>query len=106
MSGRLGFERGRVASLAYLALLVGLAAFALFQPPVSYLRLLGTILQFVVLAESWNILGGYTGYISFGHVTFFGIGAYVSAVLFVRLGWPPYASVIPAGLAAALFALV
>ena len=31
---------------------------------------------FVVLAYSWNVISGYTGYTSFGHTSFFGIGAY------------------------------
>jgi branched-chain amino acid transport system permease protein len=96
----------RLRRLGCLALLIGLAAFPLLQPPLYFLRLLGTIMLFVVMAESWNIIGGYTGYVSFGHVTFFGIGAYVSALLFVRSGWPPYLSVVPAGLAAALFAVL
>jgi len=39
------------------------------------------VLQYVVLATAWNILGGYTGYINFGTGAFFAIGAYSSAVL-------------------------
>ena len=38
------------------------------------------------LALAWNIAGGYTGLISFGHRAFFGIGAYTSTILFVRAG--------------------
>ena len=37
---------------------------------------------YVELTQSWNILGGYAGYLNFGLVTFFGIGAYASAILF------------------------
>ena len=39
------------------------------------------VLQFIVLATAWNILGGYTGYINFGSGAFFAIGAYTSVVL-------------------------
>jgi branched-chain amino acid transport system permease protein len=39
------------------------------------------VLQYVVLATAWNILGGYTGYINFGTGAFFAIGAYSSVVL-------------------------
>src|ERR1700726_515897 len=39
-----------------------------------------TVLQFVVLATAWNILGGYTGYVNFGTAAFFAMGAY-SAVM-------------------------
>jgi branched-chain amino acid transport system permease protein len=41
---------------------------------------------FVVLAYSWNVISGYTGYTSFGHTSFFGIGAYASALLMLRAG--------------------
>ena len=37
-----------------------------------------TVLQFVVLATAWNILGGYTGYVNFGSSAFFALGAYSS----------------------------
>jgi branched-chain amino acid transport system permease protein len=35
-----------------------------------------TVLQFIVLATAWNILGGYTGYVNFGSAAFFAMGAY------------------------------
>ena len=37
-----------------------------------------TVLQFIVLATAWNILGGYCGYVNFGSAAFFAIGAYTS----------------------------
>jgi branched-chain amino acid transport system permease protein len=40
------------------------------------------VLMYAALATSWNILGGYSGYLSLGHVAFFGIGAYAIAILF------------------------
>jgi len=46
---------------------------------VDYLYFAGyTILQFIVLATAWNILGGYCGYVNFGSAAFFAIGAYSS----------------------------
>jgi len=42
-----------------------------------------TVLQFIVLATAWNILGGYTGYVNFGSAAFFAIGAY-STVFFYK----------------------
>src|SRR5262249_28020956 len=39
------------------------------------------VLQFVVLATAWNILGGYTGYVNFGSAAFFALGAYSSVFL-------------------------
>ncbi|MGH7034693.1 MAG: ABC transporter permease subunit, partial [Stellaceae bacterium] len=46
------------------------------------------VLQYIVLAEAWNILGGYTGYINFGTSGFFAIGAYSTVVLH-KLWGPP-----------------
>jgi branched-chain amino acid transport system permease protein len=39
------------------------------------------VLQFIVLAQAWNILGGYTGYVNFGSAAFFALGAYASVFL-------------------------
>ncbi len=48
------------------------------------------LFMYVILAASWNVISGFTGYTSFGHVAFFGIGAYTAAILITRLGvgWP------------------
>jgi branched-chain amino acid transport system permease protein len=43
------------------------------------------VLQYIVLATAWNVLGGYTGYINFGTSGFFAIGAYSSVGLTLRL---------------------
>ncbi|HEY7363376.1 MAG TPA: branched-chain amino acid ABC transporter permease [Methylomirabilota bacterium] len=44
-------------------------------------------MMYVVLALSWNIISGFTGYTSFGHVAFYGIGAYACAILVSDYGW-------------------
>jgi branched-chain amino acid transport system permease protein len=41
-----------------------------------------TVLQFIVLATAWNILGGYTGYVNFGSAAFFAMGAYTSVFFY------------------------
>ena len=46
------------------------------------------VLQFVVLATAWNILGGYAGYVNFGTNAFFGVGVYTAVLLFKALGAP------------------
>jgi branched-chain amino acid transport system permease protein len=56
--------------------------------PAFYDSLLYLVLHWVVLATSWNILSGYTGYFSFGHGAFFGGGLYTSATLMDKAGWP------------------
>ncbi len=55
--------------------------------------LIGTltlIYFFAFLGQGWNILGGYAGQFSFGHALFFGIGAYTSALAFIKAGWSPW----------------
>ncbi|MBI2132285.1 MAG: branched-chain amino acid ABC transporter permease, partial [Candidatus Tectomicrobia bacterium] len=61
-------------------------------------------LQYVVLASSWNIISGFTGYVSFGHVAFFGIGSYTTAILVAKHGWPWYLTLPLAGLVAVVWA--
>ncbi len=44
-------------------------------------RTVATVFMFVALAQSWNLIGGYTGYASFGQVVFFGLAGYTTAAL-------------------------
>ena len=46
------------------------------------------ILQFIVLAVAWSILGGYAGYVNFGTSAFFGVGVYTAVFLFKAFGAP------------------
>ena len=63
------------------------------------------ILQYVVIATAWNILGGYAGYVNFGTPAFFALGAY-TAVFLIRTVHPPLPVLILAGgLVAALLGL-
>jgi branched-chain amino acid transport system permease protein len=48
-------------------------------------------LIFATLAQSWNIIGGYTGYASFGNSVFFGLGAYGTAIAMTQFGLPFWA---------------
>ena len=43
-------------------------------------------LMYAGLAQAWNLLGGFSGYVSLGHVAFFGLGAYAEALLFQHVG--------------------
>lgn len=79
--------------------------------PAFYDSLLYLMLHWVVLATSWNILSGYSGYFSFGHGAFFGAGIYTSANLMARYDWPflwtlPVAAGVAALLGVALGAVV
>jgi branched-chain amino acid transport system permease protein len=83
-----------------------LALLPLVRPPAYFLSFLFKIFLYIILAESWNLIGGFTGYLSFGHVVFFGIGTYTSAMLFQKLGLSPYIAAFPAGLMAAAVAWI
>ena len=62
-------------------------------------------MMYVVLALSWNIISGFTGYTSFGHVAFYGIGAYACAILVADYGWPWLATLGVAALVGAVVAI-
>ena len=79
--------------------------------PAFYDSLLYLVLHWIVLATSWNILSGYTGYFSFGHGAFFGAGLYTTATLLSRWEWPflatlPVAAAVACVLGLALGAVV
>ncbi|WP_324716666.1 branched-chain amino acid ABC transporter ATP-binding protein/permease [Carboxydochorda subterranea] len=57
--------------------------------------------MYAALATAWNLIGGYGGYLSFGHAAFFGIGAYTSALLMGRYNLSPFVTW-PAGAVAAM----
>ena len=63
------------------------------------------LLIFLILAYSWNLIGGYAGYTHFGQVSFFGVGAYVGSLLIFHWGVPWYAAAAVAGLAGAAVAV-
>jgi len=90
-------------------ILCSLGILPLLSPKVYFLSLLYMVFLYVVLAESWNLIGGFAGYLSFGHVAFFGIGAYTTAFLMSTFHLP-VASVLPisllGGLVSAAVALV
>jgi len=75
---------GRVFFLICAACAAGVFAAALLVGN-DYVFFAGyVVLQFIVLAQAWNILGGYTGYVNFGSAAFFALGAYTT-VFFHKL---------------------
>ncbi len=68
-----------------------------------YLNMLIIMFMHSALASSWNIMGGYTGYISLGHNVFFAIGGYFAGVLLVHADIPVFLTAPIAGLFAMLF---
>jgi branched-chain amino acid transport system permease protein len=72
-----------------------------------WIRVWTGVAMWAGLAASWNIIGGYAGYISFGHVAFFGIGAYATAILMQPgYDWNFFLTLPVGAVVAGLFALV
>jgi branched-chain amino acid transport system permease protein len=67
-------------------------------------EIVNSILLSAALASSLNILLGYTGYVSFGHIVFFGFGAYTGFYLMSEQGWSIYAAMLMAGLVPGILA--
>ncbi len=70
------------------------------------LRFATDILIFAIMASAWNIIGGYTGYASFGNVVFFGIGAYITAIFMNVLNVNFFIALFLSGLGGGLFAFI
>lgn len=61
---------------------------------------------FVMLTSSWNLLTGYAGQINLGHAAFYGIGAYTSALLVMKVGISPWIGLFMGGFVSAFFGLL
>ncbi len=69
-------------------------------------RVLTLVFLWAAMGLAWNIISGYAGQISFGHQVFFGIGAYVTVLLVVRLGLTPWIGMVVAVAMAVLAAVL
>ncbi|MCC6610889.1 MAG: branched-chain amino acid ABC transporter ATP-binding protein/permease [Burkholderiales bacterium] len=94
----------RVTASGWIAIAgLALATVPFFKPPAFYETFLYLVFYWIVLATSWNILSGYSGYFSFGHGAFFGAGMYTTATLSGRYDWAFLWTLPAAALVAALF---
>ncbi|MDQ1240642.1 MAG: branched-chain amino acid transport system permease protein [Thermodesulfobacteriota bacterium] len=93
-------------NVAGMAILVVLVAFPLLRPPVYFTSFIFTVFMYVSLAASWNYIGGYAGYLSFGHVAFFGIGAYTTALVTKALSLSPIGTIFSALLGGGVASLI
>jgi len=80
-------------TLPILGFLIGAVLVSLFVTSNVVLNFLVFTLILAIAAQGWNLLGGYGGQYSFGHAAFFGMGAYVSAILQQRFGVNAYPAV-------------
>jgi branched-chain amino acid transport system permease protein len=106
-SGGLGGLTGSRWSLALAVALLGAFAFVPLLHDGYVENLCRGILMFATLSLGWNVIGGFAGYVSFGNVVFFGLGAYVTAALWQHGGQKNlFLAVVIAALVGAAFAIV
>lgn len=99
-------KRRRRELLTGAVLLAALAALPLGVSDVYAQNLIILTLLYAGLSQAWNILGGYCGQISLGHALYFGLGGYVSTMLFVYAGVPPLVGMFLGGAVGGLGALL
>jgi branched-chain amino acid transport system permease protein len=95
----------RLLLFALLLLLVALAIYPMKGTGYG-VRFMLQLFMWIALAQSWNLISGLTGYVSFGHIAFFGMGAYTAGILIVKLGWPWLWASLAGGVGAVVLALV
>jgi len=89
-----------ILALAALVVLLILPRFL----SIYYIHIFVLIFIYAAAAGAWNIVGGYAGQVSLGHVAFFGIGAYTSTLLWIRFGVSPWIGMFAGGILASLVA--
>ena len=101
-------SRTSTLGLARAAVIFGaLLAFPFLFPQPWLVNMAFFVLMYAALAQAWNVLGGYSGYVSLGHAAFFGLGAYAEAILFSHIdigssGYLPFLVLPAIGLGVAL----
>jgi branched-chain amino acid transport system permease protein len=98
-------SRDAVALLVGLAVIVAGVALAMWRVNPYFYFAAYVILQYVVIATAWNILGGYGGYVNFGTPAFFAMGAYTAVFLIRSVKAPLPVLILAGGLVAALLGL-
>ena len=96
----------KLSILTGLIAIVILAAIPAFGPSKYVMHILILVLLNMVLGQSWNLLGGFGGQISFGHAAMYGIGAYTSTLLYLKVGLSPWIGMALGGLLAAFYATI
>src|SRR5579884_1967240 len=98
-------SRGWLWSLLIGLLILGLISTVPLLGDASALHTWTLIVMFIVLAQSWNFIGGFAGYAAFGNVAFFGIGAYTTGLMLLA-HHPFWSGLVLGALVAGLFAFL
>jgi branched-chain amino acid transport system permease protein len=89
-----------------LAWVLALLLLPLVYDDAYVLRIVTMTCIFAIFAASWDLLAGYTGQVNFGHALFFGAGAYTSALMSLKLGVSPWATIWAGAAVGLLFGFV
>jgi branched-chain amino acid transport system permease protein len=71
-----------------------------------WIRVLTSIFMYAIITAALNIIAGYAGYAAFGNIVFFGVGAYTTAMLMLRVGFYWWTGALIGGLLAAIYAIL
>jgi branched-chain amino acid transport system permease protein len=84
---------------------IGFIAIPLFVEG-YWIRVISSIFMYAIITGALNIIAGFAGYAAFGNIVFFGIGAYTTAMLMLRVGFPWWSGVVFGAVLAAIFAIL
>jgi branched-chain amino acid transport system permease protein len=102
-------KNGSIEKFLWLGLIAVLAALIFIPSAIGkafHAHVLVLVLLHASMAQSWNILGGYCGQISFGHSVFFGFGAYGAGMAMVTYGSMPWLGILVGALLAAVVSVL
>ncbi len=98
-------KKKKVMRIIVLAAFVFLSAGPLFLNA-YWLRVLTLVFMFAIMAEAWNIVGGYCGCLSLGNVVFFGLGAYTTCIFMTVLHQPFWLGLLCGAILCAIYATI
>jgi len=98
--------RNHLGLLIPLLVVAGMVLWPVVTDSISNRENSFTILKAIALASSLNILLGYTGYVSFGHIVFYGFGGYVGLYFVNEQGWSIWSGILVGGIASGVLAFL
>ncbi len=101
--GRVAVTRNLIWYGLIAVLIVWFAVTPLFDVSLSFFFYL---MLWITMASAFNIISGFAGYMPFGYVAFYGIGAFATAILTKKVGWPVYLALPAAGVAGVALSLL
>ena len=92
-------------TLVGILIAIGFIALPLFVEG-YWIRVISSVFMYAIITGALNIIAGFAGYAAFGNIVFFGIGAYTTAMLMLRVGFPWWTGMFVGAVLASLFAIL